>query len=165
MILYLDMDGVIANWYDAFAKHNGVDHWTKVPNKDKAVFELKSTDFFNTIDLYPSTKKLVSAVKQIAGDDYGICSSPSTEDQHNSSYWKRVWLERHGFMPIIPNLIFTRNKEKYAVDRIDGSPNILVDDKINNVSQWSAAGGIGIHYFADKDNVDNLITALKRSYK
>ena len=101
----------------------------------------------------------------IAGDDYGICSSPLTEDQHNSSYWKRVWLERHGFMPIIPNLIFTRNKEKYAVDRIDGSPNILVDDKINNVSQWSAAGGIGIHYFADKDNVDDLITALKQSYK
>ena len=34
-----------------------------------------------------------------------------------------------------------------------------------NVSQWSAAGGIGIHYFADKDNVDDLITALKQSYK
>ncbi len=69
MILYLDMDGVIANWYDAFAKHNGVNHWTEVPDKDKAVFELKSTDFFNTIDLYPSTQKLVSAVKQIAGDN------------------------------------------------------------------------------------------------
>ena len=165
MILYLDMDGVIANWYDTFAKYNGVEDWKTIPNKEKAVFELKSTDFFNTIELYPSTKKLVSAVKRIAGDNYGICSSPLTDDEHNSSYWKRVWLERHGLMPIIPNLIFTRNKERYAVERIDGSPNILVDDKLNNVKQWNNAGGIGIHYCANTDDVDKLITALTEAYK
>ena len=68
-------------------------------------------------------------------------------------------------MPLIPNLIFTRNKEKYAVDRIDGSPNILVDDKINNIKQWDNAGGIGMHYYADKDSVDELITALLQAYK
>lgn len=164
MILYLDMDGVIANFCAALAEKNGVDHWKKIPNKELALFNLKCTDFSNTIELYPSTQKLVSAVKQIAGDDYGICSSPLTDDQYNSSYWKRVWLERHGLMPSIPNLIFTRNKEKYAVERIDSSPNILVDDKINNVKQWNNAGGIGIHYYADKDNVDELITMLKAAY-
>lgn len=165
MILYLDMDGVIANFYDALAKKNGVTDWKKIPNKDAALFNLKCTDFFNTIELYRSAQKLVSAVRDIAGDNYGICSSPLTEDQHNSSYWKRVWLERHGFMPSAPNLIFTRNKEQYAVERIDGSPNILVDDKPRNINQWINAGGIGICYDAGKDSVDELITKLKAEYK
>lgn len=164
MKLYLDMDGVIANWYDAFAKFNGVDDWTNIPNKDKAIFELKSTDFFNTINLYPSTQKLVSSVRRIAGDNYGICSSPLTNDEYNSSYWKRVWLERHGLMPSVSNLIFTRHKEHYAVERIDGSPNILVDDKPMNVKQWINAGGIGICYRADTDDVDKLITMLMAEY-
>jgi hypothetical protein len=165
MILYLDMDGVIANFHDTFAKKNGVIDWKKIPNKDVALFNLKSTDFFNTIDLYPSSRELVSTVKDIAGCNYGICSSPLTEDQHNSSYWKRVWLERHGFMPSVSNLIFTRGKEQYAVERIDGSPNILVDDKLRNVNQWVNAGGIGIHYCANTDNVSELITKLKIEYK
>lgn len=165
MILYLDMDGVIANFNDALAKKNGVTDWKKIPKKDAALFNLKYTDFFNTIDLYPTAHKLVSAVKDIAGDNYGICSSPLTEDQYNSSYWKRVWLERHGFMPNIPNLIFTRHKEQYAVERIDGSPNILVDDKPGNINQWINAGGIGICYHADKDNVEELIHKLTVEYK
>ena len=165
MILYLDMDGVIANFCDALAKKNGVDDWKKIPNKELALFNLKCTNFSNTIELYPSTQKLVSAVKQIAGDDYGICSSPLTDDQHNSSYWKRVWLERHGFMPTIPNLIFTRNKEKYAVERIDGSPNILVDDKPRNINQWINAGGIGIPFRGGEDSVTELINKLAAAYK
>lgn len=165
MILYLDMDGVIANFYDAFAKKNGVIDWKKIPNKDKAIFDLRLTDFFNTIEPYSSAYKLVSAAKYIAGDNYGICSSPLTGDEYNSSYWKRTWLERHGFMPSIPNLIFTRNKEQYAVERIDGTPNILVDDKPNNIKQWINAGGIGICYNASKDNADELIDKLKAEYK
>ena len=165
MILYLDMDGVIANFCDAITKKNGVDDWKKIPNKELALFNLKCTNFSNTIELYPSTQKLVSAVKDIAGDNYGICSSPLTDDQHNSSYWKRVWLERHGFMPTIPNLIFTRNKEKYAVERIDGSPNILVDDKPRNINQWINAGGIGIPFRGGEDSVTELINKLAAAYK
>tara|TARA_B100000780_G_scaffold143026_2_gene100095 strand:- start:21168 stop:21647 length:480 start_codon:yes stop_codon:yes gene_type:complete len=159
------MDGVIANFCDALAKKNGVDDWKKIPNKELALFNLKCTNFSNTIELYTSTQKLVSAVKDIAGDNYGICSSPLTDDQHNSSYWKRVWLERHGLMPSIPNLIFTRNKEKYAVERIDSSPHILVDDKLSNINQWINAGGIGICYRADIDSVDELIKKLTKTYK
>lgn len=165
MILYLDMDGVIANWYDTFARHNGVNDWKKIFNKEKAIFEIKSTNFFNTIDMYPSTKKLVSEVKRIAGDNYGICTSPLIDDEYNSSYWKRVWLERHGLMPDVSKLIFTRCKEHYAVERIDGLPNILVDDKPMNIKKWIDAGGIGIFYRADKDNVDTLITRLIKEYK
>ena len=47
-------------------------------------------------------------------------------------------------MPPIDKLIFTGMKEKYATNKLDGSPNILVDDKPTNISRWKDKGGIGI---------------------
>ena len=84
----------------------------------------------------------------------------------NSAYWKRVWLERHGFMFDVENCIFTGNKHKYAfINRLDGKPNILVDDKPDNIKRWNDAGGIGILYQANEDSVDVLIKELKKCSK
>lgn len=165
MIVYLDMDGVISNFCEAFEKINNVDDWRKIQDKDLALYQLRNTNFFNTIKPFKNAKKLVDFVKKIAGSDYGICSSPLTNDLYNSSYWKRVWLERYDFLPIIKNLVFTRNKEKYATERIDCSSNILVDDKIHNIKKWENAGGIGIYYSAEKDNVNDIINKIKTKYK
>ena len=40
--------------------------------------------------------------------------------------------------------IFTRNKHKYARDPITFAPNILVDDKLNKITDWIETGGVGI---------------------
>lgn len=164
MKLYLDMDGVIADFFGAFEKKFEVDHWKDVDDPKLAVMSLKNTDWFNTLEVFPSTFKLVYAVREIAGRDYGICSSPIQGDEHNSSYWKRVWLERHGLLPEIPNLIFTSNKHKYATEAISGEPNILVDDKHDNIKRWNDAGGIGIRYQANESDVDELIKDLQFAF-
>ena len=56
-------------------------------------------------------------------------------------------------MPPLENLIFTGRKEQYAMDRIDGTPNVLVDDKPSNINRWNAKGGIGILYQANQDSL------------
>ena len=56
-------------------------------------------------------------------------------------------------MPEVENCIFTGNKHKYAVNRLTGKPNILIDDKIDNIKRWEAAGGIGIRFQCDQDDV------------
>ena len=161
------MDGVIANFFDAFAKRFGKEHWKMIENKEKAIVELQGTDFFNTIEPYPTTDKLVGFVQDLAGDNWGICSSPLRGDRDNSAYWKRVWLTRHFIMPDVSNLIFTGRKEQFATDKFDGTPNVLVDDKPDNVSRWIAKGGIGIRYQANQDNLvtlkTNLIKAVESS--
>ena len=157
MTVYLDMDGVIADFFDGFAKAFGKDHWKMIENKEKSIVKLQGTDFFNTLEPYPSTMELVNFVQTLVGDDdWGICSSPLRGDRDNSAYWKRVWLTRHFILPKVENLIFTGRKEQFAMDRIDGKPNVLIDDKPDNVGRWTAKGGIGIRYQANEDSLVDL---------
>lgn len=162
MTLYLDMDGVIADFFDGFAKAFGKDHWKQIQDKEKSIAKLQGTDFFNTLELFPTSNALVNFAKETG--DWGICSSPLRGDRDNSAYWKRVWLTRHGFLPPIDKLIFTGMKEKFATDRLDGTPNILVDDKPDNISRWVNKGGYGILYQANectfeyvKEEIENAL--------
>ena len=157
MTVYIDMDGVIADFFTAFAHANGKKHWKEIEDVETKINELAKTDFFNTLDLYPTSKDLVELVKKFAGDDWGICSSPLRGDHKNSSYWKKVWLNDKGFVPPkSENLVLTNNKPKYATN--NGIPNILIDDKPKNIAAWTAKGGIGICYQA---NVDTLAKVKK----
>ena len=42
------------------------------------------------------------------------------------------------------------------MDKIDGTPNVLIDDKPDNVGRWTAKGGIGIRYQANQDSLVTL---------
>ena len=123
------------------------------------MIEARNTDFFNKIYKFDSAITLIDYARTL--DGWGICSSPLRGDRDNSAYWKRVWLQRHGWMPEVENCIFTSNKHKYAINRLTGEPNILVDDKQDNIIRWGAAGGIGIRYQADEDDVFDLIDEIQ----
>ena len=94
---------------------------------------------------------------------WGINSSPLRGDMMNSSYWKRRWLESEGIMPDVENLVFTGRKEQYAINKFDGSPNILIDDKPTNIARWIEKGGIGIRYQANEDDLEYLFPKLKEA--
>ena len=161
MKIYLDMDGVLADFFGGLEKHFNVKHWKQIPKTEESIMGLKGTDFFNQLEPYPSTMELVNFVQTLVGDDkWGINSSPLRGDRDNSAYWKRVWLTRHFIMPDVSNLIFTGRKEQFATDKFDGTPNVLIDDKPDNVSRWIAKGGVGIRYQANQDNLVTLKTNL-----
>jgi hypothetical protein len=164
MKLFLDMDGVIADFFGHFEQVHNLEHWKDHPDAITAIEAMKNTDWFNQISPFANSAWLVDQCRSIAGRDYGICSSPIAGDLPNSSYWKRVWLERHGFLPEIPNLLFVENKEKHAAERLSGEPNILVDDKPSNIHKWNKAGGIGILYQANESDVDELVSDIRYAF-
>jgi len=157
MKLYLDMDGVLADFFGGLEKRFNVAHWKQIPKTEESIYALKGTDYFNTLEPYPTSSKLIEFAKTNFGKDWGICSSPLRGDRDNSAFWKRIWLDRYGFMPEIENLIFTGQKEQYAVNKIDGTPNILVDDKPDNIRRWIDKGGIGIKYQANEDDLEEYL--------
>lgn len=157
--VYIDMDGVIAQFFERFASDNGVAKWSDIQDVPKALDKMKGTDFFFGLDEYETATDLIEFVSQY---DWGICSSPLTGDEYNSAYWKRRWLEDLGYMPKIQNLIFTHNKEQFATNRIDGSPNLLIDDKPTNCKKWRDEGGIAIRYQANEDSLDELIDRIAK---
>ena len=156
------MDGVLADFFGGLEERFNVKHWKHIPKTEESIMGLKDTDFFNTLEMYPSTMELVNFVQNLVGDDWGICSSPLRGDRDNSAFWKRTWLTRHFIMPRVENLIFTGRKEQFAVGRFDGKPNVLIDDKPDNVGRWTAKGGIGIRYQA---NEDSLVTLKQKLIK
>ena len=166
MTVYFDMDGVLADFFGGIEKHFHVDHWKAIDNVEKALDNLKGTDFFYQIKPFDTTSKLIGFVRDL-GDDWGICSSPLRGDHYNSAYWKRRWLEKYGWEPVkSQNIVFTANKHKYAVSPIDGTPNVLIDDKPSNIARWIEAGGIGIRYQANQDDLDEyLLPLLEANYR
>jgi len=162
MTVYLDMDGVIADFFGAVKTHFEVDHWKSLQDRETAMSSLANTDWFMNLPKFPESNRIVTFVEEISNDDWGICSSPLTGDHNNSAYWKRRWLERNGYKPpLVENMIFTSNKHKYALNKLTRKPNILVDDHPDNVRKWINAGGIGIVFQTDQDDVEVLESKLE----
>jgi len=168
--IYLDMDGVIADFFNGLARRYGVSHWKSIQDREIKFRELANTDFFYNLDIFPTTYELVKRVKSVAAreeTEWGICSSPLRGDRDNSAYWKRQWLNRWDILPpLVENMIFTSNKHKYAISPLTRRPNILIDDKPENISRWNEAGGIGIRYQANEDDLEEyLFVELEKACK
>lgn len=158
MTVYLDMDGVIVDFFGGIAKKFNVDHWKSIQDREIAFATLANTDFFYNLDIFPETHSIVKFVKKISNNDWGICSSPLRGDNYNSAYWKRQWLNRWDIVPpLVENMIFTSNKHKYAINPLTRKPNILIDDKPENIQRWIKAGGIGIRFQANEDDLEEYL--------
>jgi tRNA nucleotidyltransferase (CCA-adding enzyme) len=145
--IYVDMDGVLADFFGEWARLMKVDHFTKIDKEHEigdALQRIRDTDdFWLRLPVLPQAKELLTLIKNIKGE-YNICSTPLADDP-NSEKHKRTWVEKNlSFFPP-KNVYITDNKPQFAKNA-DGTPNILVDDFGKNVSQWEAAGGIGFKY-------------------
>ena len=162
--VYVDMDGVIADFFTALAEFRKVNHWKDQGEitLDTSIKELRGTNFFETLPVFPFAKKLIDLVKSYTGGDYYINTSPLRDDLENSRIYKTKWLEKHDFKP--NDIIVTKRKESYAVDKVTGVPNILIDDRPKNLEKWVAKGGIGIRYQANEDSLDLIKKGLDNAY-
>jgi 5'(3')-deoxyribonucleotidase len=160
MTIYVDMDGVIADFFKELASHYGVKHWKDLPNRDESIKALKGTDFFGRIPKFETSDELIAFVDDVTDGEWSILSSPLRDDHENSSFWKRQWLDKHGYNP--QEAIFTGRKEKYATT--NGVPNILIDDKPENIERWVNKGGIGIRYQANENSLNDLKVDLLSKY-
>jgi len=163
--IYLDMDGVLADFFAEYAKLAGVTSgsYRDIPpaKADPTLNKMIGTDFFARLPMFSTAPSLVQMVLSYV-PNYSICSSPLRGDHANSEYWKREWIKKH-LSPQPSEIIITGQKERHAVNP-DGSPNILIDDRGTNIVAWRARGGIGIKYQADEDSLDKVAKALALVY-
>jgi len=141
--VFLDMDGVLADFFGQWARLDGKDHYKDIDNPQAKLQLVRNhPTFWVDLPMLPHAAELVRTVMKNYGEYY-ICSTPLAGDPR-SEPGKMAWIRMHlGSMPPA-GVIFTHSKATHATS--NGIPNILVDDYGVNVNGWKMAGGIAIHY-------------------
>jgi len=165
--LYLDMDGVQADFFTAWAQLSGKSRYKEIG--DRAAREASIDDlnrrgpqfirrFFATLPVLPGANKLI-AFLQDNRIPYTVLSAPLRGNEEASIEGKRAWLDQH-HPGSSRDAIFTSEKQRYATT--SGRPNVLVDDFKKYINAWQADGGIAILY--RWNNVDDTINKLRAIY-
>ena len=162
-IVYVDMDGVLADLYNHAAEILDVDHYNDMTKDEWETFFRDSDAYhlFRDIPPFSNANQLLDIVKKYAGG-YRILSSPLGFDREGSIKGKREWLAKHIKVPA-DKIVFEHDKWHYA-KQANGTPNILIDDYGVNTRKWDDAGGIACKYKADEDSLDKVVGVLKQVY-
>lgn len=135
--LYLDMDGVIANFHKAYRVYD--------PEFDRKKFRQAVMDYkiFEDLEPMPNAMGLLSFVETL-DVDIEILTSMGTFDTVQGAEAKRqklVWLAKHN-INYPANFVRTKSeKAKYATPF-----SILIDDSIGCITPFNEARGHGILY-------------------
>jgi 5'(3')-deoxyribonucleotidase len=165
-IVYVDMDGVLADFFGEIAREHDVEYWREIHRKDLGIDQIaQEPGFFKMLPVLPNAGKLIKGVTQLASK-YSILSSPLLSNVEESSKEKMQWLQRHLKNHQPQAVIFDHEKYKYA-QQPDETPNILIDDWDTNIRLWEANGGIGILYKPEncKEALHKLSLALRGKIK
>ena len=168
-IVYVDMDGVLVDFFGEWANMHGVESWRDIrpllkkqgKTIDDALDEIRARDdFWINLKQHTGAKALLAAIKKHAGE-YIILSSPLSNDP-NSIPQKRAWVKNNlsAFPP--KEVIIHKRKQDYAT-QTDGTPNILIDDYSSQVKPWAAAGGIALKH--SNSNIEKTVNALRQQFE
>ena len=147
--LYLDMDGVQADFFGAWADKHNVPHWKAIQDKEGEIEELANSSAEQVYDFFYKLKPLKSGMQIIAwlqkhNIPYTVLSAPLRGPYADASKQaKRDWLDKY-HPGSSGNAIFTSAKYKHALT--NGEPNVLVDDFGPYLQKWSDAGGITVKH-------------------
>jgi hypothetical protein len=151
--LYLDMDGVLADFNKEYTKFD--------PQKeDRKKFRSAVLDhkIFEKLDFMPDTQELLNHVSKLNGVTVEILTSMGTHDpfQGESAKQQKIkWLNKYN-IPYKVN--FTRNKEEKAQYATPTS--ILIDDSSGCIGPFIAAGGHGILHSHSSETIRILDSTI-----
>ena len=164
--LYLDMDGVQADFFGAWADKHNVSHWKSIQDKEGEIEELANStaeqvyDFFRNLRPLPGGMEIIKWLQE-HNIPYSVLSAPLRGPYAEASKQAKIdWLDE--FHPgSSATAIFTSGKQKYAIK--DGIVNVLVDDFGPYIEKWTNAGGIPVKHedesevsSAAQDTIDKL---------
>jgi 5'(3')-deoxyribonucleotidase len=162
--LYLDMDGVQADFFKKWSELEKVSNYKDIVNPDQAIIRLAQSGpenvyhFFRDLDPLPGGQVIIHWLHQNK-IPFTVLSAPLRMEGQASIKGKREWLDNHN-PGTSENAIFTSAKYKYAVK--NGKPNVLVDDFGKYLNAWSNAGGIAVKHSDETTN--QTIHQLEKIY-
>ena len=168
--VYLDMDGVQADFFGAWSKRSGVDHWKAIADKEAEINELAHSSAKEVYDFCHDLAPLSGGMKVIAWlkqnkIPYTVLSAPLRGPYKEASVKaKKDWLDKY-HSGSSSNAIFTDKKYQHAM--AGGRPNVLIDDFGKYLNAWKEAGGIAVKHedqYEDPDTGNHTIEKLEKIF-
>jgi 5'-nucleotidase len=132
-ILYIDMDGVMCDFYKAKEKALKINPHNKFPQSEYGFFT----------NLEPINNAIYSIKRLMESDSFEVYVLTAPSIFNPLCYTeKRVWIEKHFGMDLVRNMIITPNKGLSKGD-------ILIDDNTKGCGQNMFEGEL-IHFGSDR---------------
>ena len=158
--LYLDMDGVQADFFTAWANIHNKARYKEIGDasaREASISDLTNrgpefiANFFATLPVLEGGMQVVAWLKQ-NNIPFTILSAPLRDNHAASIEGKKYWLDQNN-PGTSSSAIFTGTKEHYASK---GQPNVLVDDHKKYLERWQVRGGIPVLHRNGADTIQQL---------
>lgn len=154
--LYLDLDGVMADFDAHFPALFGVDHREMLDDDMWATINAHPS-YFRDMPLCPGAKEFFDRISWM--NPIILTACPKSNYAHVARQ-KREWVREHlctscYILPVMGG----RNKPLFMHSRGD----VLIDDFERNIKAWREEGGVGILHRDFKTTRDELETEMVRS--
>ena len=149
--IYCDMDGVLADFVKGVKDQIGGkfsdDRWEDLPD-----------DFFLNLEPMSDAKRLWDFIGKY--DPFILTAIPrlsrgpiAQRAAADKTRFMKRWfgVEQKDMYPVS-----RKNKVNFAMDGRDGRPNLLIDDHLGNIQQFSKARGIGVHHTSASNTIKQL---------
>ena len=151
--LYLDMDGVLANFNKRFQeiKSHHPDH---IKFRDAVMIHR----IFEDLEFMPDTQELLNHVSKLQNIHIEILTSMGTYDTQRgfqAKTQKTHWLNKHN-IPYKANFVRTKTEKAQFAN----SNSILIDDSVGCISPYIAAGGHGILHTNSSETISILDSTI-----
>ncbi len=159
MKIFLDLDGVIANFSKSASKcldipypvqHEFKQYDELFAHVPKPVFysKIRGHDFWANLGIFPYAKDLVKMIDTVSDGNWMFLTKPMMDFGCYSG--KFAWVQKH-FPQYLGKIIIINGTKATCCT---GANDILVDDTAKNINEWAAAGGHAIRWVEKTDDFD-----------
>jgi 5'(3')-deoxyribonucleotidase len=147
--IFLDMDGVVADWQSFVKSVVGRDlpEGQRWPDEDwRQLIQIQR--IYRDLQPLPYAQELVArvlALAQVSQYEVKFLTAVPRRNDFPYAFEDKVhWANNH--FPGIPVWFgpYSQDKQRRAAPG-----QVLIDDRITNINEWRAAGGYGIHHTGD----------------
>ena len=155
--IYCDMDGVLADFKTAAVKVNrmSISKWMNIPSSQQKSERIKNTsNYWHNLPWMPGGQALWRSL--LKHNPHILSAYVEESYDPNCIPGKTAWLRKNARLTDRSRINLVRRKEKKNFATKGGQKNILIDDYIKNVREFTSAGGIGIHHTSTSKTLSEL---------